>query len=79
MDAEEALDIEKSMVTLFKTINVPTVEGLALLALHKRFNTEKIVEALSITKTFMEADIVERGKMMGIKITPSGGENEPFL
>ena len=69
MDVQKALDIKKALITLSEALDIEITDLPARISF---FNDEKFamfVEAQKTWVAFYEADIVDRGAMLGIEIT----------
>ena len=69
MTTQDALDIKTALIILEKHLNVPASKLGSLINLYDEDSYKKLREASIEWNKFDDADIVERGKMLGYEVT----------
>jgi hypothetical protein len=69
MDIEKALEIKKSLLTLMDVLNMEFNDLVAQICFYDDEKLKVLKEASDLWNKFDDADIVERGKMLGINVT----------
>jgi hypothetical protein len=69
MKTQEALNIRDALITLSKALDMDIQKVASYVCLFDDKRYAVLKEASKIWNEFHDASIVERGKMMGIKIT----------
>lgn len=68
MDIKTALNIKEAFILLEKELNVPIQKLGSLIHLYNEDCYKKLQEASVLWNKFNHANIVERGKMLGLTI-----------
>lgn len=76
MNTSTAIDIKQAMILLEKELGVPIQKLGSLIHLYNEDCYSKLMEASKLWNEFDRADIVKRGKLLGLNISV---ENEPII
>ena len=71
MEARKAIEIKKAILTLSELLEIDPQELVSSICFLNKERFSKIKEASEVWNAFDEADIVTRGKMLGIEIIVS--------
>lgn len=73
MEIEKALKVKEALITLSDVLGMNVNEVAANMCLFSKGRQKIIIDASEACNEFDNADIVKRGKMLGIEITECGG------
>ena len=71
MEARKAIEIKKAILTLSELLEIDPQELVSSICFLNKERFSKIKEASEVWNAFDEADIVTRGKMLGIEVIVS--------
>jgi hypothetical protein len=69
MKINKALDIKKALLTLSEELNISWHDLIARICFFDKAPHDILVDASNTWNEFDNADIVERGRMLGITVT----------
>ena len=68
---EQALRVREALITLCDFLDMPFIQVAGNVCLLDKKMMDRLTGASAIWTKFIKADVVERGKMLGIEVTVS--------